>query len=489
MATIGKVRAVFEASTSGLTAGVSKAVASLQRVEKSSRAAAGGVRMLAAFEGAKMFASVASSAVGYVSSLASMGLAQGEIIDQQSKLAARLGMSMSEFSGIALAADLSGVSMDNVAAAATKADVAFVKAQQGSDAARAAFERIGLSVEELEGMSPADRFKAISSAISSMPSAAERAAASVALFGKSGTELLPMFAGGAGAIEEAAAQAERMGLALTNAQGQDVEAMNDSFTLVSKTIGGIIGQVTAYLAPAVTAIANTFTNLVGNVGGATIGQAIGDGILQGAEFFAGVADWFVSAFTAAWEYVGVLAGVWNVVVSLLQRAASFLYGVFQFFQAVGAGVGAVIMKAASYFSKEAGYAADQYARSAAESLKASKESIGAAFSSEGPKLANATKGPMATAIGDAIAKAKASAGAKDEPSGAPPPAAPPAAAAAAAVEPQQLKGIDSRSSEGVAEMMRLARGGGDVQQEQLRVLERIHEAIGDEDDAVLDLAY
>jgi hypothetical protein len=51
-------------------------------------------------------------------------------------------------------------------------------------------------------------------------------------------------------------------------------------------------------------------------------------------------------------------------------------------------------------------------------------------------------------------------------------------AAAAAVEPQALKGVDSRSSEGVAEMFRLMRGtGGDVQERQLGVLERIADAV------------
>ena len=41
---------------------------------------------------------------------------------------------------------------------------------------------------------------------------------------------------------------------------------------------------------------------------------------------------------------------------------------------------------------------------------------------------------------------------------------------------EAIKGIDSRSAEGVAEMFRLMRGqGADVQQQQLTVLEKIAE--------------
>ena len=51
----------------------------------------------------------------------------------------------------------------------------------------------------------------------------------------------------------------------------------------------------------------------------------------------------------------------------------------------------------------------------------------------------------------------------------------------ATAERQAVKGIDSRSSEGIAEMFRVMRGaGGDVQQRQLSVLEQIAENTSDD---------
>jgi hypothetical protein len=63
-------------------------------------------------------------------------------------------------------------------------------------------------------------------------------------------------------------------------------------------------------------------------------------------------------------------------------------------------------------------------------------------------------------------------------------ATPPAAAPAAELRNEQaLKGIDSRSQEGISEMFRLMRGGTeDVQEKQLSVLEQIRDGLGGQDD-------
>jgi hypothetical protein len=109
-------------------------------------------------------------------------------------------MTYGELAGLGFAGAQVGVSMESIGKAVTKADVAFVKATQGSKLATAAFAGIGLSVEQLEGLSPAERFRAIADGISALPTAAERSRAALQIFGKAGAELLPMFEGGAGAI-------------------------------------------------------------------------------------------------------------------------------------------------------------------------------------------------------------------------------------------------------------------------------------------------
>jgi len=508
MSVIGKVSAVFTANSSGLVTGVNQAAASMRRMESNVSSLAGGMRTLVAIQGAQFFGGIVSAAGGYVRSLVSMGQAQAEVIDQQSKLAARLGMTYGEFAGLALAGDLAGVGMDKIANAATKADVAFVKAQRGSKTAQAGFANLGLSLADLSGMSAAERFKAISSAIAELPTEAQRSAAAVQMFGRAGAELLPLFAGGAEGIRQASEQAERLGLALTTAQGQDVEAMNDAFTMAGQAINGVVQQIVAYLAPAVKAVSDQFTNLVGSIGGANIGQAIGDGILQGARFLAGVGDYIIANFGSVFEYFSAVGEQWGAVADFMNRAANFMSGVFNAAEAglgvVVLGFGAVVegiarlLRASGRFVGIDTSGLDAYVEGAksfnAEIMKGmdqniadSKAGFKAAFAENATPVGAAIAGPLTTAFDNARAQAKTSAAQIQESGkGA---AAEMATAVAEAIEPQAVKGIDSRSSEGVAEMFRLMRGGDTVQEQQLSALEQIaaNTSQQTEDDLIAEL--
>jgi len=456
MAAIGKVSAIFTASSSGLSAGVSKASSSLKGLQRDVASLRSGMQLLNAISGAQLLGSVASTAMGYARSLVGVGQAQAEVIDSTSKMSARLGMTYGELAGLAHAGDLAGVSMDTIGKAATKADIAFVKAAQGSETAKAGFAAIGLSLDDLQGKSSADRFSAITDAIAGLPTEAERAAAAVKLFGKSGSELLPLFAGGAGSIREATAEAQRFGMALTNAQGRDVEEMNDSFSKVSAAIGGIVKQVTAYLAPSITAIATTFTDFVGSIGGVNIGQAIGEGIIAGARYMAGVADWMISGLSGVWEFVGDIGSVWGTVADMLGRAGSLLAGVGRSllgaFQTVLAGAARII----GVVSKSARDMAMGMADRARENFAAAGENFADSF---GSRLGGGAGGSLTAALDAALAKSRLSAGQVDQATkttigGI-------AQGGAAAARMQELKAVDSRSKEGIAEMFRLMRGSQD----------------------------
>jgi hypothetical protein len=484
------------ASTSGLVSGTRTAGSAFKSLQSDLAGLRGGMSALVAINSAQFFGQLASGAARAVSSMISMGQAQAEVIDTTSKLAARLGMNYGELAGIALAGDLAGVGLETIGAAATKADVAFVKASQGSTTATAAFANLGLTVQQLSGLNAADRFELIASSIAAIPTEAGRAAAAVQIFGRSGAQLLPLFAGGAEGIAQAREEAERFGLALTNAQGQDVEAMNDAFTRAQKAVAGVVQQVTAYLAPAVKAVADTFSNLVGSIGGANIGQAIGDGLLQGARFLAQIGDFLIQNFGSTFTYLSQVGQQWGVVGEFFNRTANFLSGVFN---AAQAGLGFVILGFTGAFEGLATIAQQigqflgfdtstldavvagaqafnqEISNGITENLTQAQAGFAAAFADNATPVGAAIAGPLTAAFDAATAQAKASAAQIQSVKPAP-------------VEVQQtvefagvneaIKGIDSRSKEGVAEMFRLMRGTGqDVQERQLGVLEHIADTL------------
>ena len=462
MASIGKVSAVFTASTSGLTAGVKAAGSSFRGLQSDTKGLESAMRTLVAINATQLFASVASSALSSVRSLVSFGQAQAEVIDNASKLAARLGMTYGEFAGLSLAADLAGVSMDTIGKASQKAEIAFAKAAGGSKVATAAFAGLGLSVEDLNGMSAADRFDAIASAIAALPTEAQRAAAAVQLFGKAGTELLPLFAGGAEGIKQARAEADRLGLALTTTQGREVEKMNDSFTMVGKTIEGVVQQVNAFLAPAVTKISNAFVKMVGDIGGKNIGQFIGQGIVDGAKYLATVADMIANGFRD------------------MYFAAADVLGV------------AVSKEAQRLKEMQAQINAGMAPQVAVEGSGGFVTQLDLAFAGEVSRLTDAVaaqRQPL-TMFSDIVAKAgdaiTTAINGPQEDANRPSPRIEIAPVVVVDVA-QAIKGIDSRTTEGITEMFRIMRGGaGDVQEQQLSVLEEIAANTGGEGFTVVE---
>ena len=405
--------------------------------------------------------------------MAGLVVSTSEVVSSQNDLAGRLGLTYGELAGLSYAGSLVGVSMEQIGGAMTRAQVAFANAANGSKTAQAAFARLGLSVAELNGMSAEQQFEAIAQSISQLPTEAERAAAAVQIFGRAGAQLLPLFADGAAGIQQAREEAERFGLTLTNAQSGNIDAMGDSFDKAKAAITGVIQQVVAYLAPAIENVTTQFTNLIGSVGGANIGQAIGDGILAGARFLAQIGDFIIQNFSGVFAYLSSIGGQWNTVFDFGNRVAQFFYGAFKTFEAVGNIVAAAILTAFSYFSKTAGEFAAVYSKAAADNIGTAQAAFSAAFTAAAPEAGQAIAGPLTTSLDAAVAKAQAASQQTDE-------------AVKQTVEVQQtidtaplqeaVKGIDSRSREGVAEMFRLMRGGpADVQEQQLSVLEQIAE--------------
>lgn len=498
-ATIGKVRAVFTASTSGLTAGVNSAAASMRRMESAVNGLRGPLNSLVAIQGAQLFGSIASAASNYARSLAGLVVSTAEAVSSQNDLANRLGMTYAELAGLSYAGSLVGVSTEQIGAAFTRAQVAIANAAAGSATATKAFERIGLSVEQLQGMTAEQQFEAIAEAISQLPTEAERAAAAVQLFGRAGAQLLPLFNQGAEGIQAARAEAERFGLTLNTAQANNVDAMGDAFGRAKAAITGVINQVVAYLAPAVQSVTDAFSNLIGNIGGANIGQAIGDALLAGARSLAEVADALVAQAGPLWNYVSQVGGQWSAVFDTASRVASVFAAVGRFLQGafltvVGAftGIGQALLTAVRGAAAALGFDTsaldtaiaglqgfnDQLGRDIESSFNAAGENLSAAFSTAGSEAGEAIAGPFTQTIDEAIAAARAAADSVD------------VAARQEVVVTQKIdasavkqavQGIESTSAEGIKEMFRIMRGdtSDQVPEQQLAELRGIRQGIED----------
>lgn len=282
-------------------------------------------------------------------------------IDTLNDFSARTGIGVEALQGYSLAAKLAGVDTEQFGTAVQRLAVNIGKATPG-DALDKALKGINLSLQELRGLSPEQQFSEIGDAISQLPTAADRAAAAVEIFGKQGAALAPLFREGAASIEELQARAERLGIIVSEQQVGNVADMNDAFDLVRATIDGIIGQVIGNLAPAVTDVTNQFLRFVEEwsgaqgEGGTGIANAITDVLLEGAEYFAGIFDLFVENFGDLGETFAFAADVFDVTSKILLSAAEGLRAGFNAVQlgidALLIGFGKIVESLGSYVSDD-----------------------------------------------------------------------------------------------------------------------------------------
>ena len=378
-----------------------RAGTSAQKTDKSMESLTRNVRFLAGVELGRLFVggvqAIGNAIRDVATRITSLVASVNTSLDSLNDFSARSGIGVEALQGYSLAAKLAGVDTEQFGAAVQKLAVNIGKATPG-DALDKALKGINLSLADLRALSPEQQFSEIGDAISQLPTAADRAAAAVAIFGKQGAALAPLFREGAASIEELQARAERLGIIVSEQQVGNVADMNDAFDLVRATLDGIIGQVIGNLAPAVTAVTDQFLRFVEEwsgaqgEGGTGIANAITDVLLEGAEYFAGIFDLFVENFGDLGETFAFAADVFDVTSKILLSAAEGLRAGFNAVQlgidALLIGFGKIVESLGSYVSDDleqfgAGLAAasEENARRNAAEMEAAAANAAETFNS------------------------------------------------------------------------------------------------------------
>lgn len=258
MASIG-LGFTLSANAQQMASGINAGVVELQKLGYAAKRTASDVAVLKNIEIGRAFIgavqSVASTFTNFTSGAASA-------VDSALKLSRSLGVSYEELRQLQLAADLSGASSEQLATAFTRAQVTITKAGQGSKESVGALRTLGLAVDELAGKSVTEQFSAIAQAITRIQDPAQRAAAAVAIFGRSGAELLPVFQGLPDSLRQAQGFLDQFKGGLSAVDAARVEQLNDSFTLAGQAVQELAGRLLSQLQPALQAGAERFVQFV-----------------------------------------------------------------------------------------------------------------------------------------------------------------------------------------------------------------------------------
>jgi hypothetical protein len=185
-----------------------------------------------------------------------IGIAQQaiELGDNLNKAAIKAGVSGRAISELAFAAGQADIELASLSNALRFMQTNLSKAASGSKEANNVLSALGLTIEGIKGLQADKQFELIADRVASLTDPADRARASVELFGKSGAELLPLFEQGAEGIRKAREEAQRLGASLTDQQIQKLAEADDAIKRLSQSWQNFAARLTSFVAPALTAV-------------------------------------------------------------------------------------------------------------------------------------------------------------------------------------------------------------------------------------------
>ena len=199
-------------------------------------------------------AAIAGSAVvGGLSAIVKKSAEAGEALFNLQQIT---GISAKALTGITNEAKVANVDIEALGKAINKFNVNIAAAANGNEDMAQKFKDLGINIRDAKGnLAPTDEvLKKLADRFADMPDGAQKAAAAVALFGKSGAAIIPMLNDGAAAMEK-----------LTYKVSDDFAARSDLFNDTLTTLGiktqGFGMELTDALLPALQSILEEFSKL------------------------------------------------------------------------------------------------------------------------------------------------------------------------------------------------------------------------------------
>ena len=229
-----------------------------------------------------------------VFSLSSKVASAGDAIDKMSQ---KIGISREAYQELDFVCSQSGTSVDTLQMGIKTLTNQMQSAQSGTKSAVEVFNTLGLSIYDTNGnlKDQETMMWEAMSALQSMENQTEKAALANDLFGRSGSELMPLLNGASGSIEEMRQKAHELGL-----------VMSDEFVDNSVEFTDTIDQVKRSLSAAGMTVAGEFLPHIQDLGAKLI-----EYIPTIQEFASNISEKIGGAFETAKDIAGEVIEFWN----------------------------------------------------------------------------------------------------------------------------------------------------------------------------------
>jgi hypothetical protein len=219
--------------------------------------------------GADKFARILGGLGGVLSAGAFVAFARTAISSAAAldDMAEATGASVEGLSRLTDIARIGGQDIGQVETAMVRLTKALAGSDDESKGAGAAFKALGLTMEQLQNSAPDQALEAVARAFAKFEDGAGKTAAALAIFGKSGAQLLPL-------LKDIAEQSERVA-SLTGEQAAQAEKLEKNFAALSVSASNYARSLISDLVPALNKFFETANKAgVGGALDATLGYSL-----------------------------------------------------------------------------------------------------------------------------------------------------------------------------------------------------------------------
>lgn len=183
-----------------------------------------------------------------------------DLADNLFDLSQKTGISTEQLSGLSLIAEQSGTSLEGVANGLKFLGKNLVDAAKGGKETSAAFASIGVQTRGANGSirSTSDVLQDVSDRFKVMPDGAAKSTLALKLFGRAGSDLIPLLNAGGDAIGKAEEKLRALGAVIDKETAKAADDFNDSLGELKKGLLGVGLDIAKFVLPPLTTLATKF---------------------------------------------------------------------------------------------------------------------------------------------------------------------------------------------------------------------------------------
>lgn len=186
----------------------------------------------------------------------------GQAASTLADLSEMTGIGVESLSEMAYASTRLGSDFEQLQTVLKKQQKFLADVSSGSKTAIATLAQMGLTVQDIEGLSPDETFGIFADAISGVSDQAEKADLAMAVFGGRATDMLPLLNSGSAGMAAMRKEARDLGITMDESTVKSGADLDDAFNKLIGQSGALTNAIGAALAPSLISLIDRITPLV-----------------------------------------------------------------------------------------------------------------------------------------------------------------------------------------------------------------------------------